>query len=59
MNRVDKDEYTAMRDALISKLESSGYAFSELEEIYAKCSDSYGYVDGDLLKAYVREGGNG
>ena len=59
MNRVDKDEYIAMRDALISKLESSGYAFSELEEIYAKCSDSSGYVDGDLLKAYVREGGNG
>lgn len=59
MNRVDENEYAAMREALIAKLESRGYAFSELEEIYAECSDSYGYVDGSLLKKYVKEGGNG
>ena len=59
MNRVNENEYAEMREALISKLESRGYAFLELEEIYVKCSDSYGYVDGDLLKDYVKEGGNG
>ena len=59
MTRVDENEYAAMREALISKLESRGYAYSELEEIFARCSDSYGYVDGDLLREYVKEGGNG
>ncbi len=59
MKRVDENEYAAMREALILKLESRGYAFSELEEIYAKHSDSYGYVDSDFLKEYVKEGGNG
>ena len=59
MKRVDENEYAAMREALISKLESRGYAYSELEEIFARCSDSYGYVDGDLLREYVKEGGNG
>ena len=59
MNRVDKNEYAEMREAMISKLESGGYTFSELEEIYAECSDSYGYVDSSLLKKYVKEGGNG
>ena len=59
MNRVDKNEYAAMREAMISKLESGGYTFSELEEIYAECADSYGYVDSSLLKKYVKEGGNG
>ncbi len=59
MKRVDENEYAAMREALILKLESRGYAFSELEEIYAKYSDSYGYVDSDFLKEYVKEGGNG
>ncbi len=59
MNRADQNEYAAMREALIAKLESGGYTYSELEEIYAECSDSYGYVDGSLLKKYVKEGGNG
>lgn len=59
LNRVDEGEYTAMRDALIEKAESLGYPYPELEEIYAKCSDSFGYVDGDLLKDYIKEGGNG
>ncbi len=59
MIRVDDSEYAVMRDALIARLESLGYADSELETIYAECSDSYGYIDGDLLKAYWKEGGNG
>ncbi len=59
MNRVDKNEYAAMREALISKLEDLGYAYSELEEIYAECSDSNGYVDGNLLIKYMKEGANG
>ena len=59
MTRVDENEYAAMREALISKLESRGYSFAGLEEIYAKCSDSYGYVDSSLLKDYVKEDGNG
>ena len=59
MNRADQNEYAAMREALIAKLESGGYTYSELEEIYAECSDSYGYVDSSLLKKYVKEGGNG
>ena len=59
MNRVDENEYAEMRDGLISKLESRGYPYAELEEIYDKCSDSYGYADSSLLKEYVKEGGNG
>ncbi|MBQ6075706.1 MAG: hypothetical protein IJK86_06065 [Lachnospiraceae bacterium] len=59
MNRVDRDEYAEMRDALISELESRGYSRVELDEIYEKCANSYGYVDLDLLKQYVKEDGNG
>ena len=59
MTRVDENEYAAMREALISKLESRGYSLARLEEIYARCSDSYGYVDSSLLKDYVKEDGNG
>ncbi len=59
MTQVDENEYAAMREALISKLESRGYSFAGLEEIYAGCSDSNGYVDSSLLKDYVKEGGNG
>ena len=59
MTRVDENEYAVMREALISKLESRGYSFARLEEIYARCSDSNGYVDSSLLKDYVKEGGNG
>ena len=59
MTRVDENEYAAMREALISKLESRGYSFAGLEEIYAGCSDSSGYVDSSLLKDYVKEDGNG
>ena len=56
MNRVDRDEYSEMRDALIAELEAKGYPLSELEEIYAGCSDSYGYVDSGMLKKYMEEG---
>ncbi len=56
MNRVDEAEYEEMRDDLIAELEERGYSLSELEEIYEKCTDSYGYVDSDLLKEYVKEG---
>ena len=59
MTRVDEDDYTAMRNDLIAALESRGYTFPELEEIYQKCSDSYGYIDGSLLKEYWKEGGDG
>ncbi|MBR0140464.1 MAG: zinc ribbon domain-containing protein [Firmicutes bacterium] len=55
MNRVDKDEYAEMRDALIAELENRGYSFGELEDIYEKCSNSSGYADYDLLKQYVKE----
>ena len=56
MNRVDRDEYAQMRDALIAELEAKGYSLFELEEIYAGCSDSYGYVDSGMLKEYMEEG---
>ncbi|MBQ6293718.1 MAG: hypothetical protein IJK77_07625 [Lachnospiraceae bacterium] len=56
MNKVDIDEYTEMRDALIAELEGRGYTYSELKEIYMKCSDSYGYVDSEKLKTYMKEG---
>ena len=59
MSKVDKGEYAAMRDTLIAELEEKGYSLAELEDIYDKCSDSYGYVDGNLLKEYVKEDGNG
>ena len=59
MNRVDADEYAEMRSALIAQLEEKGYSSAELEQIYDKCSDSYGYVSIDLLKEYVKEDGNG
>ena len=56
MSRVDHEEYTAMRDAVIADLEEKGYSVTELEEIYQKCSDSYGYVDSEMLKQYMKEG---
>ena len=59
MSKVDKGEYAEMRGAVLAALESRGYSLSELEEIYKKCSDSYGYIDSNLLKEYIREGGNG
>lgn len=59
MNRVDRNEYAEMRDALISELESRGYSRAELDDIYEKCANSYGYVNSDLLKQYVKEDGNG
>ncbi len=59
MSRVDEGEYESMRKALIEKLESQGYPYADLEKIYEKCSDDYGYVDIDRLQEYVKEGGNG
>ena len=59
MSRVDESEYAAMRDTLISKLEDHGYTFSELEEIYAKCANSSGFLNINLLEEYVKEGENG
>ena len=59
MNRVDENEYTDMRDRLIAMMETLGYTYPELEELYAKCADSYGYVDSDILKEHLKEGGNG
>ena len=56
MNRVDEDEYGEMRNALIAELGDKGYSYAELEEIFEKCADSYGYVDANLLKEYVKEG---
>ena len=55
MSRVDEDEYGEMRDALIAKLEGKGYSADELQKIYEKCADNYGYVNSDLLKEYVKE----
>ena len=56
MSRVDRDEYAGMRDALLAELETKGYSLSEVEEIYDRCSDSYGYVDSRMLKEYMKEG---
>lgn len=55
MSRVSEDEYNEMRDAVIAKLEGKGYSYAELEKIFEKCADSYGYVSSDLLKEYVKE----
>ena len=56
ISRVDEAEYAEMRDDLIAELEARGYSLSELEDIYEKCADSYGYADPDLLKQYMKEG---
>ena len=56
MSRVDEAEYAEMRDDLTAEFETRGYSLSELEEIYEKCADSYGYADPDLLKQYMKEG---
>ena len=56
MSRVDEAEYAEMRDDLIAELETRGYSLPELEDIYEKCADSYGYADSDLLKQYMKEG---
>ena len=59
MKRVDETEYNELRQTLVSELEDLGYTYTELEEIYAGCSDDYGYMDADLLKKHVKEDGNG
>ena len=56
MSKVDKGEYAEMQDAVIAALEEKGYSHAELEEIYKKCSDSYGYLDSELLKKNMKEG---
>ena len=55
MYRVDEGEYNEMRDAMIAELEGRGFSYAELEKIFEKCADSYGYVSTDLLKEYVKE----
>ncbi|MBO4819655.1 MAG: hypothetical protein J5528_05890 [Firmicutes bacterium] len=59
MNYVDRAEYEEMRSAVVSSLHSRGYTDEELETIYDKCSDSYGYINSSDLKEYVKEDGNG
>lgn len=59
MNKVDGGEYEAMRQAVAAMLENRGYPLSELQAIYEKCADPYGYVDPEQLKGFMKEGGNG
>ena len=59
MSRVDDEVYDQIRTSVIEYMKEKGYEYSELEEIYKACSDSYGYIDSSLIKNYVKEDGNG
>ena len=59
MNRVSDDDYDEICGSVMAFMEEKGYSYSELEEIYSKCKDSYGYIKFDQLKEYVKEAGNG
>ena len=59
LNEEEKVQYQLMRESVITKMNLMGYSEAQLEEIYQKCRDGYGYLTGSALKEYVKEENNG
>ena len=59
MNRIEDDEYDIICGTVMELLEKKGYSYSELEEIYKDCKDSYGFMDIEKVRKHVKEDGNG
>ena len=49
---------TKQKDKILEIIKKEKKPFT-IKDIYKKCSDSYGYIDGSELKQYVKEDGNG
>ena len=48
-----------MRESLITDMNARGYSEEELNQIYHKCADGYGYLIASDLKEYVKEEDDG
>lgn len=59
MSEEELVEYNNLRESLIKHLVANGYSESELQIIYDKNKDSYGYLRSDEIRKYVKGADNG
>ena len=59
LSEEEKEEYQLMRESLITDMNARGYSEEELNQIYHKCADGYGYLIASDLKEYVKEEDDG
>jgi len=55
MPEEDKQKYEEDRRALLSEMEKYSYQEEELQQAYDASKDSYGYIDSDKVKEYMKE----
>jgi len=53
--RIDKEDYSRMRDELLLMFEENGFEYSKLKDIFEKYNDGYGNLRLDDLKPYIKE----